>query len=181
MAEKRTLKRKTSSGTVDIYPETSADNVGVSTISGLSATNVQGALEEIVPQLGGSSGGVTVTSIDVELLDSDTLNVTASGKTVDATLAVTFNGEQENINLSLTFGNTPQSYSVSDSGCSIKISTYKDTRYGAIVEVTDFRPLGNATRAFYFRNNTPAIFQIQASSNSGTCVFYVKGRTITYA
>ena len=114
------------------------------------------------------------------MLDGDTLDVTASGKTVDATLAVTFSGTQENLDLSFIFGGTRQSYSVSDNGCAVKISTYKDTRYGAIVEITDFLPLGNVTKAFHFRKNTPAIFQIQVSSASGSCYFDVRGRTITY-
>lgn len=185
MSKNGTIKYKKADGTVEeLLPKTSAANVSLTSISGMSATNAQSAFEELndaIKNAGGGSSGVTVTAIDVELVDGDALDVTASGKTVDATLAVSFSGDNENIDLSFIFGGTTQSYSVSDYGCAVKISTYKNSLYGAIVEITDFLPLGNVTKAFHFRNNTPAIFQIQASSDSGTCYFYVQGRTITYA
>ena len=76
MAEKRKINRviDTVGNTVQIYPQTSADNVIVDNSHGIfSSTDVQSVLEELadiastggVTQVNGKTGNVTLTAEDV--------------------------------------------------------------------------------------------------------------------
>ena len=76
MAEKRKINRviDTVGNTVQIYPQTSADNVIVDNSQGIfSSTDVQSVLEELadiastggVTQVNGKTGNVTLTAEDV--------------------------------------------------------------------------------------------------------------------
>lgn len=65
------IQYKTSSGTNEFRPRTDASVVEITPISGMSATDVQGALEELKASSGG--GGLTVTQQNYSGLDGSTV------------------------------------------------------------------------------------------------------------
>ena len=97
MAEKRKMWRvKDAAGNLEqVYPQTTADNVIVDAIDGLSATDVQGVLEEIkniadtggVTSVNGKTGTVTLTKSDVGLGNVD--NTADSAKSVASAVTAT--------------------------------------------------------------------------------------------
>ena len=77
------IQYKTSSGTDEFRPRTDAKIVEITPISGMSATEVQGALEELHASSGG--GGLTVTQQNFDALSVDQIiHVPLSIKTVKA-------------------------------------------------------------------------------------------------
>lgn len=77
------IQYKTSSGTNEFRPRTDASVVEITPISGMSATDVQGALEELNASSGG--GGLTVTQQNFDGITIDqTISVPITSNTVKA-------------------------------------------------------------------------------------------------
>lgn len=115
MSKNGTIKYKKADGTVEkLLPKTSAANVSLTSISGMSATNAQSAFEELnnaIKNAGGGGSGVAITNINVNLAYGDSYTFTNCG-TADITFSASTNLDMDSCNIQITWGTKSISFTL---------------------------------------------------------------------